>query len=310
MNLATKNLVIKATNRLIRNFAAITNGVILADLHAGMVDNSSSTPNTEGAGLAAYFQTDGIHPSNFGAYQMGTIIKNAILSVSTVPSYPLIDSSYWSNSNVTGYDALSNNLIPNPLFIAGTGGSTTSTGGTMSGAAAQNWTANLLTTGTAVVCTASIVARTLASDGDAIGNNQVITFTSGASAAGDTMNIINNASYVAGMVSAGQWVVFEFSCKWNFQNAATLSGFVGYVYFIIDGVVHTSYVNYSYQPTFNPSFNGVLRSQPVKIPSYTTISGINAQVTAKLTSTAATTGDYISIGRAQVRIENSINDIL
>lgn len=171
LTVAQVNSNIVQFNEALRAYCASTAGVIFVDSHAAIVDATTLT----GVALAAKLQ-DQIHPSPRGAFAIGQVLAAAaspiVKAFSNLPSSP---------ADTVATFAGSSNVTENPLFVTGTGGTVGSgvTEGSGAGTSvAQNW--RVQKSGTAT-CAASLVARTLAADGDTLGNNQRMTATFSAS---------------------------------------------------------------------------------------------------------------------------------
>ena len=139
------------------------NGVIYVSQWESLSDPSSAT----GDGYAQRLWTDGIHLSAPGAQLVGQALADAVGPYVTAVK-PLLPVTQLDNHNINTF---SNQYFRNPLLTTATGG-TVGTGG--SGTAASGVTITRTASGTFV---ASVVARTVAADGDALGNNQKVVWT-------------------------------------------------------------------------------------------------------------------------------------
>lgn len=163
---ATKN--IHLVNRAMAEYCAVTAGSVFVDTYAAMVDPSSTT-----GALAAGMTDDSLHPSAKGARAMGTVIAAALSP--HIKSTLLLPSSMSESYSISTSE---NQLLANPLFT-GSGGIVSGVGA--SGTAATDWTFGIALGAATTV--GSVAARTVANDGDTIGNNQVLSISSAGSGA-------------------------------------------------------------------------------------------------------------------------------
>jgi hypothetical protein len=172
----------------------------LADIFGALVDPS----NVNGYALAADMDTNGttgLHVSASGARKSAAPIA-AIINANVVD--PGVHVTSYTDS--FDYDATSKNRISNPLMLS-SGGTTNQGSGTTITATtiAANWQVVTAAGGTCTtVCTTE--ARTVANDGDAFGQNQVLTITG--AAATDTVTL-RTAGNINGRFSTGDKVIFE-----------------------------------------------------------------------------------------------------
>lgn len=143
-------------NTMIREYARGRTGVILFDLHAAIVNPTDAN----GYGLANVHVSDLMHLSCKGADLVGLSLYNALNKYLT-PVDPRPSSAI---------EVGTRQVFTNPM-CTGSGGSVSGVTGTVAaGLFAAKWSG----TGTVV---GSVAARTTGSDGDAIGSNQVVTWT-------------------------------------------------------------------------------------------------------------------------------------
>lgn len=125
------------------------------------------------ANSGMYNATDYTHPTGLGAYALG---KAALAIMS-----PLIKNNIQWPSNALDcvwYDANSEFLAASAMvLLSGTGGTATSGSGTVSGTVPDGCTVAWVSGGSGLTATLTSSARTVASDGDAIGSNLAIAFT-------------------------------------------------------------------------------------------------------------------------------------
>jgi len=152
----------KRHSRLMREWCR-ENGVIFVSQWESLSDPTSAT----GDAPAQKLFTDGVHLSGPGAQLVGRALADA------VGPYVTGFRQLLPNSTIDSYaaDTSSNQYFANPILATATGG-TVGAGG--SGTAASGVSIARSASGTFV---ASVEARTVAVDGDAIGNNQKVVWT-------------------------------------------------------------------------------------------------------------------------------------
>lgn len=162
-------------NVLLRQWAQETDGALLVDLHAAVVDPTSNVAISR-ANVQA---PDNVHLSVYGAQLFGNALAAALRPFVNV-------------GNILPASALPipENLCTNPT-MQGSGGYT----GNASGAAPANFQCAVLGSGTWV---SSVAARTIGNDGDDIGNNAVTTTAS--SSAGDVV-LVGTADVISQVAS-------------------------------------------------------------------------------------------------------------
>lgn len=149
-------------NQLIRTYVQATPGMLLADYGAVMADPAA----TDGSSVAAYFEDADVHQSPRGAYRMGKELNRVLSTI--VPPLSLLPSYPSDSFDFTG----TRSALSNPLMQAGAGGTVTAP---MTGAAPASWRAEGSGGGATLV--ASVSARTVAADGDALGSNMKFVCT-------------------------------------------------------------------------------------------------------------------------------------
>lgn len=201
-NLATKTAQRSLLNRGIAAYVAEKDPsrCFLADIFGALVDPT----NVNGYALAADMDTNGttgLHTSASGARKTAVPIA-AIINANVVDPDPHV-ASYVDSFD---YDANSKNRISNPLML-GTGGTTNQGAGTTITATqiATGYQVVTAAGGTAtVVCTTE--ARTVANDGDAIGQNQVLTITG---AGANDVATVRTAGNINTRFTTGNRIYFE-----------------------------------------------------------------------------------------------------
>lgn len=172
---ATKH--VHRVNRAMAEFCAETSGTIFVDTYAEMVNPTSAT-----GAIASGMSDDALHLSPKGARAWGQAIADALSP--HIKSTVLLPSSM-SESYLVSTDEYQ--LLDNPLF---TGSAGTASGVGASGTAADDWTFGIASGSATTV--GSVAARTVAADGDAIGNNQVLTISAASSGALVNLRLIPN----------------------------------------------------------------------------------------------------------------------
>lgn len=170
--LAQKTAKRTLLNTWIANYVATHSNCWLLPQYAALVDAS----NVNGYMLGAYNDTvgtTGLHTTAAGSRAVGQLIANIWAAVG-VADAGLHATGYVDSFD---YDATAKNRISNPMML-GTGGSNTPGAGTTitPTTIAASWTVATAAGGASTtVCTTA--ARTLAADGDTVGQNQVLTIT-------------------------------------------------------------------------------------------------------------------------------------
>lgn len=225
-SLAAKNANRRLLNRWIASFAANNGSVEFIDQYALLVDPA----NADGCMYAAYEDAltgggnnPGIHCSAAGARAVGAAWAARWVG--------LIDPRQHTATNTDSYDTDTGgpNRLSNPLFT-GTGGTSTPGAGTTITATtiAQGWSVSSGAGTSTTVCT--VEARTVANDGDANGNNQVLTIT-GAGAA-DVVSLRTGS--LAGRFAVGDQLYAEISIR--VTNMAQVKGIRLSANHVLDGV--------------------------------------------------------------------------
>jgi lysophospholipase L1-like esterase len=198
-SLATKNLRRARINQWIASFVASKSKCHLIDQYSALIDPT----NVNGYMLAANADTNptnGIHASAQGARRVGQLVANVINS--EIP----YASNFHASSYTDGYEysSSSTNKVSNCLLTASGGTSSAGSGTTITATAiAQGWTVSTLAGAGTVVCT--LPARTLANNGDVLGNSQRLEVTG----ANSTTQITFNVGSLAARFTAGDIVEAE-----------------------------------------------------------------------------------------------------
>lgn len=163
-------------------FRSVANALTYIDAVSGEAD-----PTTN------FNSSDGVHPSNLGGIAIATDVYNAVKN--RFGGGTGFKISHAKIATGTG----SFNLLANSGFT-GTGGTKTAGTGSITGNVPDSWT--LENTSGSPALTTTISARTVASDGDAYGNNFQIACVYGG--AGTNIYRLINTSSIHASVTAGQ----------------------------------------------------------------------------------------------------------
>lgn len=245
LNAATSLPQIAALNASLRNFAAQNPNIVFADLAASIVDNSSA----DGRALASCL-ADTVHPNETGCIRIGRALANAVRAYAP-PPVPLISS----NADSYSVSTYSNNRWRNPLFV-NTGGSL---GTGASGTSPQGMDVSCVGSVTAV---SSLVARTVATDGDTLGNNlHVVATATGSGAVVIKATGISFATLAAADSFVAQMIL-------AITGASSVSGATVQMLLNIGGRSYFAYWNSGNAPA-NTEFpvNGVVRLRAYKLPT-------------------------------------------
>ena len=238
---------ILAVNRSIRAYCNTTPNLYLADVAAPL-----ASTNADGRALAANIGS-APHPSPAGAQLMAIPIMDALELCGARPI-----SLVSSELDTVNSDAGSKNVTYNPFFT-GTGGSKdTGVTGTM----ADSWRTERLNGSPTVVCTTE--ARTIAADGDALGNNQVLTISS--TAASDQIQFRSFITYGTQFTNAD---IINLLSHVQISSAVNLQYFYGFVEVVVDAVNYFAYWDYNGTGTAIPSLNQVIQTRPLTVPAGT-----------------------------------------
>jgi lysophospholipase L1-like esterase len=288
LTVAQVNNNIVQFNARLSAYCAATPGMVFVPTHGAIVDTGSLT----GVALAAHLE-DQIHPSPRGAYAMGKALANAMRQ----------NVKAWNNLPTSPADtqatfAASSNVAENPFLLAGTGGTVDAgvTEGSGAGTSvAQGW--RVQKSGSAT-CTASLVARTEAADGDTLGNNQrlVLAF----SANNDSAQIVPaSPSALAARVTGGESIYAE--CAVKIANCpTTLKRFNLTLNYTVDGVSYSAAFGYGTASNNLQVEDGtyVFRTPVVRLPNGA-VTSINPVLFIQ--SSGAASSFTVDVGRPVVR---------
>jgi lysophospholipase L1-like esterase len=281
---ATHAAGVLAVNDWIRQYARTQPKMMLWDFFSVINDPTAGTLS----GKAGYVHpTDWIHFTPKAAWDLSTLILNSCRDMlpgvqNTLPS-AVTDSQAFSSP---GQNQL------NPLMQTGTPGLLSNRA---SGTVATNWAVDHAGNAASTsVC--SVTARTVADDGDAIGNNQVVVID--AKAASDSGYIRNTPSNNS-TLEVGAWYYAEAAVRivgWTGLNLPNLSYSM-----TVDGVstgatACLTNTGVGDQPS-DITANMVMRTPNFYVPAGTLASGF---CSVSWTSNAAGTGT-LYVGRAHVR---------
>jgi len=253
-------------NTMVRAYATTDSRIILADYAKAVINPSSTTGEADLNKLA-----DTVHPNALGAYSMYSLVLDPILERLGIPAIPLVSTA----ADTYELDSSSKNVTRNPLFVTGGGtkGASVTEGSGAGTSVGFGWAVDTTGAATAV---ASLVPRTVANDGDALGNNQVLaaTFTGSGQTA-----FIRSALPFTNQIAAGDVLHTELELK--VSGGSNINSLAISFYYTIGGV------NYNYQWCANSSSGINLPSVfkvRVKTPKFKvaagTVTGYQVNVTA------------------------------
>lgn len=287
---ATTTQQIQDINSWIKSTCQVNNGIWFADCHGAIADPASEG----GAALAANLE-DSVHFSPIGSYNAGVILNNITSSF-----IPLVNSLPTTAADTYLVSSGNKNVSPNPMFTTSATGPTGTFGGggsvtEGSGAGtsvAKGWRVEASGTGSAV---ASLVARTVANDGDTYGNNQRVVLT--ASANNDSVSIKNIDNFTS-QVTAGDSVYAE--CAFKLSSITGTPKRINLnVNITVGGVIYSTTIGYGSLSNNLPTSNlsGVLRTPVLKVPTGT-VTKVELVAFLQFPGAGSATLD---IGRAQIR---------
>lgn len=218
-------------NQRLREFAEVTQGVLIYDLWSQMHDPAASTTSTLRfkSGYAAEASGSGTHMSNKGAYVVGKDLA-AFFASNFPTAIPYLPSDV---NEVTGITT--NNLLLNPMFMTTSGGTGSGSNG-ITGTIPGSWTVDRTGGGgtqTAVISTGTpgdgspgtecIMACTFAAAGDIIRIRQDAVIAN--ISIGDILEGVGVVVVDAGGVLAGVQMDLQYSdgsATWNLTDLKPL----------------------------------------------------------------------------------------
>lgn len=286
-SVANQNKLIEIAHA-IRAYCLATPGMVCLDSFAAVVDPTSATAQCR----SGYQHTDNIHFSPMGCDAIGQV--GAALLAPLIPSQNTLICSAADNY---GTSSANTNILDGGMF-QGTGGTATSGSGSVSGTIATGWEVANEIGGATVVCTTA--ARTVADDGDTIGNNQVATITF--AAANNMVSI--KSSDVKARLAVGETYYAEAAVE--ISGISNLKQLYFAILYVATGG-RTVYArvfesNTQTQPTRDRKY--VLRTADFVIPDPTlvtagsTISSVKVYLVAQASAAGAA---VLKMGRAQMR---------
>jgi len=270
-----------ALNTALSQLARSTPGVIAVNIIGATLNTTSAT----GDWIASY-STDGTHPNSLGARRM---TDNAF-TPSLKLMFPNIVNrlGFISSADDRSVNATSTQALRNPGFLTTTGGSV---GGTATGTAPANYSC---TNSSGPTTAFSTTARTIAADGDTLGNNLVITMSGAASGVVDVL-----CDSLDALVSVGE--KFIFTCSMRTASIANLRNVAAFVEVTAGGITYTvSAMDYNGSGSCSDDFNWVLQTKAFTIPS-----GMTSVVVRWKATFAANPSGVINIGAPALRLVTS-----
>jgi len=257
---ATTTQQIQDINAWMRATVSQMDGMRLADIHPVIAD-----PTSEGGAALAANLEDTVHFSPIGAYRAAGVIHAA-----TSGDFAPMNTLPGVAADTFLVNAANKNAAPNPLLLTtatGTAGTFGGGGGVTEGSGAgtsvaKGWRVEASGTGSAV---ASLVARTVANDGDTLGNNQRAVLT--AAANNDSVSIKTIEAF-GSQVAAGDTVYAE--CAFKLSSITGTPKRINLsVNATVGGVVYSATTGYGSTSNTLPTsdISGVMRTPNLKIPS-------------------------------------------
>jgi len=260
------------------------NGIICIDLFESTVETNPAVA-TDGRALVGAVQgtaSDYIHESTYGCRLKGK--KFASVMNALLPPVSVLTNSQADNY---GANAANLNLLDNAPWTL-TGGSASGTG--VSGAAATPAGFSVTSSGaTASTCVVTSAARTVASDGDAVGNNLILTMT----AAGvETPTFTVTMSDATARMVAGNYYRYAFALELSGTAGSNLSKILSTMLVTYNGTGR-GYISASetdQAPTVMPYEDGklIMISPPFRVPAGQAINSGFAPIVSFTFSTGGT----------------------
>lgn len=165
-------------NRWLAEYVSSNGGICIeSNLATSNAITYGSGSDTNGAPNSG-FVTDNTHPTPVGAYALA---KAAYAKTSSF----VVQDARWPSNAIDSlyYDADSQYMLDaSHVLMSGTGGTVTAGSGTITGTAPDGTTIAWVTSGSGLTATVTTPARTVADDGDTIGDNLVVTLSGTAGA--------------------------------------------------------------------------------------------------------------------------------
>lgn len=297
-NTAANKTQLDNLNRMIRSYALQKNGVYLVDSNYAFTNPLDTT----GAASSGLMLIDLLHPNNNGAQLVGLTFWNAAKTTG------LFNTKYqlpWSIVDNRLYDSQSLNLW---AYLPGnTSGGNAGAG--ITGTIPQGFSVARFNGGGTHTAVCSVVARTLATDGDTSGYNLQAVLT--AANASDEFTFTQNSSTWASYVSSGN--TYRFVCSFRATNVSgsNLSGVRSYLTFTINAEGQSTSIftlNFNASSNFTSDFAGTIMSAPILF-NYTSISGLTWIITCKF-SAASSTPVTVAIGRVGIIQQNTADAVV
>jgi lysophospholipase L1-like esterase len=274
-------------NSMIKAYVRENKGVVLADFQEATANPAA----TDGSSFADCFEDNDIHQNPKGGQLWGSKLAAAMISVMppmlSLPGNPA-DSFTFDTSAI----------LDNPLMQLGAGGFVGAAPIQPASVAPQNW--RVEGSGAGASITTTLVARTVAADGDTIGNN--VRFVAATlTANNDSMQLRQNG--LTARVAAGQYYWAE--CSMKVVNCpSTLKRLNLTVNFTVDGVAYSSTTGAGTTSNVFLQTDGtyIWRTTPIRIP-VNAVSITAAEVVAffQVSGAPGAGNNEMIIGRAQER---------
>lgn len=235
-------------NRLIRDYAQTTPGVLLVDEYAVGVNGSDAT----GAPKANYLYDSATHPANICAFQTGKLTA-AVLG----PFVPRVDRLVASAADNSVARPGCSNILDSGLML-GTGGSS-GTGG--SGTVPTGWTASRTSGASGTSVAVSTAARS-----DGYGNDVLMTVTGDAAETTGVVELVTPSLH--SRVSAGEFIKARAAVKLD-SAPAGIKGMYLRLSVTAGGTTVTRFsmiAQFTDQP-MEEGFSGVFETEAIQVPA-------------------------------------------
>lgn len=220
------------------------------------INSAAGTPNP----ATGFAQSDGVHPANVGALAI-----SADLALQMKAAYAGYGAGFAGS-----YTALqtTNNALSNPT-LTGTAGTATAGSGVIVGTVPDSWTV-AITSGTPTV-TLTSPARTVAANGDAMGNNLQAVFAYSGSGT-QIFRVINTSSFHANL-TVGEVRRMRWPVSWSGATGMTGCELIVFLTDATTGNV-TAEAIAGTSSAITSNFSGVFTTPDITIPTGVTAASV------------------------------------
>lgn len=227
-----------------------------------------------------------------------------ILTMPTISTATFYSPGPDGNLTIGGGAFVSDNqqIQRNPLFLTTAGGTLNNGGnGLNTGTAPAN--CSFTATGAAITAAVSAAARTVVADGDAFGNNVVMTITNAAN--GDTLKMSNSLATYA--FAPGDKVIFRHGL--TVTGMTNVSQILSQISGQLDGVSISSYGLVAASPGSLPYSQAdiidlVVESPPLTIPNFSVVNFFNWQLQVTFNGAG---GAVVKVGRFSMHVTSPLH---